>query len=261
LVKENNQLLNLKITNPQIIFENINFKYSENLVLENFNLTINSGQKIGLVGNSGAGKSTLVNLLLKIFINYSGKITINQQNLAEINNDDLRANIAVIPQDPALFHRSIFDNIAYGNPNASSQEVIESAKKAHIHDFISSLASGYDTLVGERGVKLSGGQKQRIAIARALLKNASILILDEATSSLDSKTENEIQQSILEILKLQNITVIAIAHRLSTIKNMDRIIVIETGKIVEDDNFVNLLNKKDGKFNEMWSHQIDGMIN
>ena len=261
LVKENNQLLNLKITNPQIIFENINFKYSENLVLENFNLTINSGQKIGLVGNSGAGKSTLVNLLLKIFINYSGKITINQQNLAEINNDDLRANIAVIPQDPALFHRSIFDNIAYGNPNASSQEVIESAKKAHIHDYISSLASGYDTLVGERGVKLSGGQKQRIAIARALLKNASILILDEATSSLDSKTESEIQQSILEILKLQDITVIAIAHRLSTIKNMDRIIVLESGKIVEDDNFVNLLNKNDGKFKEMWSHQIDGMIN
>jgi ATP-binding cassette subfamily B protein len=261
LVKENNQLLNLKITNPQIIFENVNFKYSENLVLENFSLTINSAQKIGLVGHSGAGKSTLVNLLLKIFINYTGKITINQQCLTKINNDDLRSNIAVIPQDPALFHRSIFENIAYGNPNASKDEVIESAKKAHIHEFISSLANGYDTLVGERGVKLSGGQKQRIAIARALLKNASILILDEATSSLDSKTESEIQQSILEILKLKNITVIAIAHRLSTIKNMDRIIVLEDGKISEDDSFENLLAKNHGKFKEMWSHQINGMIN
>jgi ATP-binding cassette subfamily B protein len=261
LVKENNQLQNLKITNPQIIFENVNFKYSENLVLENFSLTINSAQKIGLVGHSGAGKSTLVNLLLKIFINYTGKITINQQCLTKINNDDLRSNIAVIPQDPALFHRSIFENIAYGNPNASKDEVIESAKKAHIHEFISSLANGYDTLVGERGVKLSGGQKQRIAIARALLKNASILILDEATSSLDSKTESEIQQSILEILKLKNITVIAIAHRLSTIKNMDRIIVLEDGKITEDDSFENLLAKNHGKFKEMWDHQINGMIN
>ena len=261
LVKENNQLQNLKITNPQIIFENVNFKYSENLVLENFSLTINSAQKIGLVGHSGAGKSTLVNLLLKIFINYTGKITINQQCLTKINNDDLRSNIAVIPQDPALFHRSIFENIAYGNPNASRDEVIESAKKAHIHEFISSLANGYDTLVGERGVKLSGGQKQRIAIARALLKNASILILDEATSSLDSKTESEIQQSILEILKLKNITVIAIAHRLSTIKNMDRIIVLEDGKITEDDSFENLLAKNHGKFKEMWNHQINGMIN
>jgi len=261
LVKENNQLVNLKLTNPQIIFENINFKYSKNLVLENFSLTINPVQKIGLVGNSGAGKSTLVNLLLKIFTNYTGKITINNQCLTTINNDDLRSNIAVIPQDPALFHRSIFENIAYGNPNASKEEVIESAKKAHIHEFISSLANGYDTLVGERGVKLSGGQKQRIAIARALLKNASILILDEATSSLDSKTESEIQQSILEILKLKNITVIAIAHRLSTIKNMDRIIVLESGKIIEDDNFKNLLAKNNGKFKEMWNHQINGMIN
>jgi ATP-binding cassette subfamily B protein len=261
LVKENNQLVNLKLTNPQIIFENINFKYSENLVLENFSLTINPVQKIGLVGNSGAGKSTLVNLLLKIFTNYTGKITINNQCLTTINNDDLRSNIAVIPQDPALFHRSIFENISYGNPNASKEEVIESAKKAHIHEFISSLANGYDTLVGERGVKLSGGQKQRIAIARALLKNASILILDEATSSLDSKTESEIQQSILEILKLKNITVIAIAHRLSTIKNMDRIIVLESGKIIEDDNFKNLLAKNNGKFKEMWNHQINGMIN
>jgi len=261
LVKENNKLQNLKFINPQIIFENVNFKYSENLVLRDFSLKINPGEKIGLVGHSGAGKSTLINILLKIFINFDGKITIGQQNLININNDDLRSNIALIPQDPALFHRSIFDNISYGNPNASREEVIESAKKAHIHDFIFSLADGYDTLVGEKGVKLSGGQKQRIAIARALLKNASILILDEATSSLDSKTESEIQQSILEILKLQNITIIAIAHRLSTIKNMDRIVVIETGKIVEDDSFVNLINKNDGKFKEMWNHQINGMIN
>jgi len=257
---EDKPSINLRFKNPQIIFENISFKYHDNFVLKDFNLKINSTQKIGLVGHSGAGKSTLVNLFLKIFTGYLGKISVNDLDLKDINNDDLRANIALIPQDPALFHRSIFENIAYGNNQSSLDEIIACAKKAHIHDFIISLPNGYDTLVGERGVKLSGGQKQRIAIARALLKNAPILILDEATSSLDSQTESEIQQSILEILEIKNITIIAIAHRLSTIKNMDRIIVLEEGKIVEDDNFVTLVNKENGKFKDMWNHQVNGMI-
>jgi ATP-binding cassette subfamily B protein len=260
MVIEDKPLVNLKFQNPQIIFENISFKYHDNFVLKDFNLKINPTQKIGVVGHSGAGKSTLVNLFLKIFTGYLGKITINDQDLQDINNDDLRANIALIPQDPALFHRSIFENIAYGNNKSSLDEVIACAKKSHIHDFIISLPNGYDTLVGERGVKLSGGQKQRIAIARALLKNAPILILDEATSSLDSQTESEIQQSILEILEIENITIIAIAHRLSTIKNMDRIIVLEQGKIVEDDDFITLINKENGRFKDMWNHQINGMI-
>jgi len=252
---------NLKIQNPQIKFQNVNFKYYENAVLEDFNLAIEPFQKIGLVGHSGAGKSTVINLLLKIFNNYQGKIIIDKSDIATLNNDDLRANIALIPQDPALFHRTIFDNIAYGNVKASMQEVIDCAKKAKIHDFIMTLPNQYQTLVGERGVKLSGGQKQRIAIARALLKKAPILILDEATSSLDSKTENEIQQAINDILEIEKITVIAIAHRLSTIKNMDRIIVLENGKIVEDDNFLNLIANDDSKFKAMWQHQVNFFIN
>jgi ATP-binding cassette subfamily B protein len=261
IVEEKQIPQNLKIQNPQINFQNVNFKYNENLVLENFNLTVKPFQKIGLVGHSGAGKSTIVNLLLKIFNDYHGKITINQQDITTINNDDLRANIALIPQDPALFHRTIFENIAYGKVEASLQEVIESAQKANIHDFIMTLPNQYQTMVGERGVKLSGGQKQRIAIARALLKKAPILILDEATSSLDSKTENEIQQAINEILEIEKITVIAIAHRLSTIKNMDRIIVLENGNIVEDDNFFNLIALDDSKFKAMWQHQVNFFVN
>jgi ATP-binding cassette subfamily B protein len=252
---------NLVIKNPTIELKNLVFSYQkDSLVFDNFNLEIKAGQRVGLVGHSGAGKSTLINLLLKVFSPNSGEITIDGQNLTNLTFDSLRENIALIPQDPMLFHRSIFENISYGKLDSTKDEVIAAARKADIHEFISSLPAGYETLVGERGVKLSGGQRQRIAIARAILKNAPILILDEATSSLDSETESQIQSSINNMLETQNITVIAIAHRLSTIKHMDRIIVMDGGKIIEDGSFEELVEKDEGRFKEMWNHQVDGMV-
>ncbi len=248
------------IKNPQISFQNVNFNYSDNAVFENFNLKIEAGQKIGLVGHSGAGKSSLISLLLKIFDINSGQIFIDNYDITQINSEDVRANIALIPQDPFLFHRSIYENIAYSKFGCHHDEVVAAAKMAHIHDFISNLPLGYDTMVGERGIKLSGGQRQRIAIARAILKNAPILILDEATAALDSMTESDIQDSINLMLQKRNITVIAVAHRLSTIKHMDRIIVLNEGKIVEDGSFVELLAKNNGHFRKMWQHQANGMI-
>lgn len=262
IFKENHQIFDdenaqiLQVENPQIEFKNLSFAHQKDrLVFDNFNLAIKSGQRIGLVGHSGAGKSTLINLLLKVFKPQAGEILIDGQNISNVTFDSLRENIALIPQDPMLFHRSIFENIAYGKIGASAQEVIAAAKKAHIHDFITSLPLGYETLVGERGIKLSGGQRQRIAIARALLKDAPILILDEATSSLDSETESQIQISIKEILEIKNITVIAIAHRLSTLKNLDRIIVLNDGKIIEDGSFMDLVQKENGAFKALWSLQ------
>jgi ATP-binding cassette subfamily B protein len=249
----------LKVTEPTIEFKNINFSHHENPVFNDFNLTIKAGQRIGLVGHSGAGKSTLINLLLKVFNPNSGTILIDGKNISDVTSDSLRTNIALIPQDPMLFHRTIFENISYGK-NASKDEVISAGQKASIHDFIMSLPNGYETFVGERGVKLSGGQRQRIAIARAILKSAPILILDEATSSLDSETETEIKNSINKILEQKNTTVIAIAHRLSTIKHLDRIVVMDQGKIIEDGSFDELIAKKDGRFKEMWEHQAGGMV-
>jgi ATP-binding cassette subfamily B protein len=252
---------NLVIKKPTIEFKNLTYSHhKDNPVFNNFNLEIQAGQRIGLVGHSGAGKSTLINLLLKVFTPNDGEILIDGKNISDLTFDSLRQNIALIPQDPMLFHRTIFENIAYGKIGASKEEVIAAAKKAHIHDFIITLANGYDTLVGERGIKLSGGQRQRIAIARAILKNAPILILDEATSSLDSETESQIQASINAMLAIQNITVIAIAHRLSTIKNLDRIIVMDSGKIIEDGSFAQLISKEDGRFKELWIHQAEGMV-
>ncbi len=270
ILQENQQIFDcpdaheLTISSPKIEFKNLSFSYSrnsdENRVFDNFNLSIQGGETIGLVGHSGAGKSTLVNLLLKVFLPNSGEILIDGQNIAKSTLESLRSQIAVIPQDPALFHRSIYENIAYGKNQASESEVIEASKKAHIHDFIMTLPEGYRTLVGERGVKISGGQKQRIAIARAILKNAPILILDEATSSLDYESENQIQASIKEILSMKKITVIAIAHRLSTIKNMDRIVMIDKGKIVEDGNFSQLTAKENGEFKKLWNQQFQVSI-
>lgn len=250
----------LKVSSPKIEFRNLNFSYLENSdknrIFDNFNLSIQAGETIGLVGHSGAGKSTLVNLLLKVFSPNYGEILIDGQNIAKATFESLRSQIAIIPQDPALFHRSIYDNIAYGKNGASEFEIIEASKKAHIHDFIMTLPQGYQTLVGERGIKLSGGQKQRIAIARAILKNSPILILDEATSSLDFESENNIQASIKEILTTNQITVIAIAHRLSTIRNMDRIVMMDKGKIIEEGAFSYLITKENGKFKELWNQQF-----
>lgn len=223
----------LAITKPQIVVDHIDFSFSERArVFEDLSLTIRAGEKIGLVGMSGSGKSTLVSLLLRNFSPNRGLIMIDGHNTAHASLDSVRRQIAIIPQDIMLFHRTIFENINYGRIDASREEVLAAARIANIHDYIETLPDGYETFVGERGVKLSGGQRQRIAIARAILKNAPILILDEATSALDTMTEQLIQLSLQRLLHQSNTTVIAIAHRLSTIKHMDRIIVLEKGHIV-----------------------------
>jgi len=253
--------IELKVSKGEILFKDISFQYEDGgRVFQNLNLPIKPGEKVGLVGHSGAGKSTLISLLLKNFKVDSGEIIIDGQCIDDATSDSVRSQISLIPQDVMLFHRSITENIGYAKENATQLEIEEAAKLADIHEFILGLPAGYNTLVGERGVKLSGGERQRIAIARAVLKNAPILILDEATSSLDSLTEIEIQKSINSMFKASNVTVIAIAHRLSTIKHMDRIIVMDGGRIVEDGSFFALMKRKDGKFKALWDHQVDGMI-
>lgn len=247
----------LKIINADIKFDKINFHYGENPSKEeyffnDFNLHINGKEKIGLVGPSGGGKSTITKLILR-FINLEhGNITIDGQDISKVTQHSLRNMIAYVPQEPLLFHRSLFENIAYGNEKATKEEVINAAKLAHAHDFIDRLPHGYQTLVGERGVKLSGGQRQRVAIARAILKNAPILVLDEATSSLDSESEKYIQEGLQELMK--NKTAIVIAHRLSTIKHLDRIIVLDDGNISQDGTHNDLIKQK-GIYAKLWSHQ------
>lgn len=253
--------LPLQVSKGEIIFKNLSFSYeNNNTIFNNLNLHIKAGQKIGIVGHSGAGKSTLISLLLKNFKATGGDIIIDNQSIYDISSDSLRSQISLIPQDIMLFHRTIGENIGYAKENAVKDLIENAAKIANIHEFIENLPEKYNTIVGERGIKLSGGQRQRIAIARAILKNAPILILDEATSALDSKTEQEIQKSINTMLDVNNATVIAIAHRLSTIKHLDRIIVLEDGKIMEDGSFQDLLAKNDGKFKSMWDHQVNGMV-
>lgn len=237
-----------------IEFNKVNFYYHPtNPVFTDFNLTIPAGQKVGLVGSSGCGKSTLVKLILRFVDVQSGEIAIDGQRIDSITQDDLRQNIAYVPQDPSLFHRSLLENIKYGNEEATMEDVIEAAKKAYAHDFISQLPQGYDTLVGERGVKLSGGERQRVAIARAILKRAPIIILDEATSSLDTESEGFIKEAFDSLIKGR--TTIVIAHRLSTIQKMDRIIVMDKGKIVEDGNHQELI-KNEEIYHRFWQYQI-----
>jgi ATP-binding cassette subfamily B protein len=248
----------LKIKSGNIAFNNMSFEYIEDHeVFTNFNLDIKSGEKIGLVGHSGSGKSTITKLLLRFADVQEGMITIDGQNIRNITQDDLRNCISYVPQESILFHRTIKENIAYSEPGATDEEIIAAAKKAHAHEFISGLQHGYDTLVGERGVKLSGGERQRVAIARAMLKQAPILILDEATSSLDSVSESYIQEAFGELMKDK--TTIVIAHRLSTVQKMDRIIVLDKGKIVEEGTHKELL-KKDGVYADLWNHQTGGFI-
>lgn len=253
--KENAAVLNAEVGN--ITWDNVTFDFSGNKVFDNFNLVIKPKQRVGLVGTSGAGKSTFVSLILRQHEIISGSIKIDGQDISKVTQDSLRAAIAVVPQEPTLFHRSIRENIAYGNKNASMEEIIAIAKKAQAHDFIMKLTDGYDTLVGERGIKLSGGQKQRVAIARAMLKNAPILILDEATSALDSESEVEIQKALHELMEGK--TVIAIAHRLSTLREMDRIIVLQGGEITEDGKH-DALVQKNGAYAKLWQHQAGGFI-
>lgn len=251
----------LRVSNGEIVFKNVSFGYEEGKLhtLKNLNLRIQAGEKIGLVGSSGAGKSTLVALLLKNFKTTNGDILIDNQSIYDVSSDSLRAQIALIPQDTLLFHRSIGENIGYAKENSSPAEIENAAKKAHIHEFISALPNGYETLVGERGIKLSGGQRQRVAIARAILKDAPILILDEATSSLDSHTEYYIQESLNLLIADKSKTVIAVAHRLSTLKHMDRIIVLDKGNIIEDGTHEELLNNN-GYYQSMWNMQAGGFL-
>ena len=247
-----------KIKNGNIDFNKALFRYPNGVaVFDDLNLNIRAGQKVGLVGHSGAGKTTITKLLLRFYDVSDGEVLIDGQNIDNIRQDDLRRSISYVPQDPLLFHRSIKENISYGKNDATMEEIIDSAKRARAHDFITQLPMGYDTLVGERGVKLSGGERQRVAIARAMLKPSPILILDEATSSLDSISESAIQEALDELMKGK--TTIAIAHRLSTIQKMDRIIVMDNGKIAEDGTHNELIAKK-GIYFELWSHQTKGFI-
>ncbi len=241
----------------KIDWKNVEFDFGENKVFDDFNLEIKPGQRVGLVGHSGAGKTTFVSLLLRQHDVTSGAIEIDGQNIADVPQDSLRNAVAVVPQEPMLFHRTIRENIAYGKSDATDEEIIAVAKKAQAHDFIMQLEYGYDTLVGERGIKLSGGQKQRVAIARAMLKNAPILVLDEATSALDSESEVAIQTALHELMEGK--TVVAVAHRLSTLREMDRIIVMENGKIIEDGSH-DTLKDFGGVYQRLWEHQAGGFL-
>jgi ATP-binding cassette subfamily B protein len=248
----------LKITQGSIIFEEVAFSYKDTAPLFcNKSITILPGQKVGLVGYSGGGKSTFVNLILRLYDVKEGRILIDAQDIRGCTQDSLRLNVAMIPQDPSLFHRTIMENIRYGRSEASDEEVTEAAKRAHAHEFIINLPDGYNSLVGERGVKLSGGQRQRVAIARAILKNAPILMLDEATSQLDSVTEGHIQESLRELMHGK--TTLVIAHRLSTLLNMDRILVFDKGKIIEDGTHTELLNNN-WLYKTLWDTQIGGFL-
>jgi ATP-binding cassette subfamily B protein len=250
--------IDLTVTKGEITFNNVMFQYKDTAPLfQNKSISIQPGQKVGLVGYSGGGKSTFVNLILRLYDVTDGSIQIDGQDIRDVTQDSLRRAIAMIPQDPTLFHRSLMDNIRYGKMEASDTEVIEAAKKAHADVFISKLSLGYESPVGERGVKLSGGQRQRIAIARAILKNAPILILDEATSQLDSVTESDIQDSLWELM--QGKTTIVVAHRLSTLLHMDRIMVFDHGKIAEDGTHEALL-AMNGLYKTLWDAQVGGFI-
>lgn len=248
----------IKIKNGKIEFRNVTFSYERNNnVFDEQSITINPKEKVGLVGFSGSGKTTFANLIMRHFDIKSGMILIDGYNIKDVKQDSLREQISMIPQDPSLFHRTLIENIRYGNLKASDKQVVEAAKKAFCHDFIMDLPDKYNTVVGERGLKLSGGQRQRIAIARAILKKSPILIMDEATSALDSVTENQIQKSIKSASK--NSTTIIIAHRLSTLSEMDRILVFDKGHIVEDGTHEELISK-DSHYKKLWDMQIDGLL-
>ncbi len=247
----------LVITQGRIEFNDVEFHYSPATpILKHFNMAIAAGERVALVGPSGGGKSTLVKLLFRFLDIQGGHITIDGANISEVTQDSLRRSISLVPQEPILFHRSLIDNIRYGKPDATDKQVIAAAKAAHCHEFIEKFPEKYETLVGERGVKLSGGERQRVAIARAILKNAPILVLDEATSSLDSESESYIQDALRTLM--QGKTTIVVAHRLSTIMQMDRIIVIEDGKVREEGKHEELIKAKQGMYQKLWNIQAGG---
>ncbi len=246
------------ITQGQIEFRQVNFSYSlGKKVFDNLSITIQPGQRVGLVGFSGSGKSSFVNLILRQFDPQSGQILIDGVDIQDMTQDALHSQISLIPQDPSLFHRTLIENIRYGRLDATDEEVVEAARQAYAHDFIAQIKEGYDSLVGERGVKLSGGQRQRIAIARVILKDSPILILDEATSSLDSITEKAIQDTL--DLAMDGKTVIVVAHRLSTIAHLDRILVFDQGRIIEDGTHAKLLARR-GAYYRLWKMQAGGFL-
>ncbi|GAA0828571.1 ABC transporter ATP-binding protein [Marinomonas arenicola] len=254
----------LTVKQGDIRFEQVHFHYGrqDSKVIENLSLAIKAGEKIGVVGRSGAGKSTIVNLLMRFHDIESGRILIDGQDISQVQQDTLRANIGMVTQDTSLLHRTVRDNLLYGRPDASEEDMIAAAKKAEAHEFIQTLTDpygnrGYDAMVGERGIKLSGGQRQRIAIARVLLKDAPLLILDEATSALDSEVEAAIQESLYRLMEGK--TVIAIAHRLSTIAAMDRLIVLDKGVIAEQGTHDELI-QQGGIYAKLWAHQTGGFL-
>ncbi len=269
-----NSLLSLRVATPQVVdgpqtlevrepsieFSNVTFAYakSKRTVLQNFSLKINAGEKVGLVGTSGAGKSTVIKLLLRSYEPQEGSVSVSGTLLSDLTLKSLRTSITYVPQETFLFNRTLRENIIYAKPGASEEELVAACTRAHAHEFILSLPHGYDTLVGERGMRLSGGQRQRIALARAMLKNTPILVLDEATSALDTQSEMTVQQGLNELFEGK--TVLAIAHRLSTLREMDRIIVLDGGQVVEDGTPSELLAKASGVFKQLWEHQKSGFI-
>ena len=268
MVLDKDNAKKIEVTAGKIEFQDVKFSYINNeqlptnAVFNALSLKVNAGERVGVVGRSGAGKSTLINLLLRFYDIQQGTITIDDQDIKTVQQESLRENIAVVTQDTSLLHRSVRENILFGRPNATEEEMIEAAKKAEAHDFILKLRdvagrSGYDAHVGERGVSLSGGQRQRIAIARVILKDAPILIMDEATSALDSEIESAIQKSLYQLM--QGKTVIAIAHRLSTIAAMDRLIVFDEGEIIEQGTHQQLMQSK-GVYAQLWHHQSGGFL-
>ena len=246
------------ITKGEITFKNVQFYYNNSKpIFENKSVIIYSGQKLGLVGYSGSGKSTFVNLILRLFDVTQGQILIDNQDIRDISQESLRQSIGIIPQDLSLFNRTLMENIRYAKMHASDEEVIDATKRAYAHEFICNLPKNYNTFVGERGIKLSGGERQRIAIARAILKNAPILILDEATNQLDSVTEQQIQESLW--ILMQRKTSIVIAHRISTLLHMDRILVFDQGKIVQDGKHEDLITTE-GLYKTLWNTQVSGFL-
>jgi ATP-binding cassette subfamily B protein len=247
----------LKVDKGLIEFEDVSYAYNnKRRIYNNFNFKIAAGEKVAVIGPSGGGKSTFIKLLLRFYDLKSGEILIDGQDISKVTQNSLRGNIALVPQEPILFHRSVIENIRYAKPEASDEEVYQAAKLAHAHEFILQLSDGYNTFVGERGIKLSGGERQRVAIARAILKNAPILLLDEATSSLDSESEKLIQDALKNLI--QGKTTIVIAHRLSTVMQMDRIIVLEDGKITEQGKHAELLKLEQGTYQRLWNIQAGG---
>lgn len=258
-IKDTRSAKPLDISSSEIVFKDVSFSFNKTRqVLNKINLKINSGEKVAIIGPSGAGKTTIIRLMLRFYDLTSGKITINKQNIHQVTLESLRGNISLVPQDPLLFHRTIMENIGYGKPSATSEEIVEAARLARCDEFVEYLPDKYDTYVGDRGIKLSGGERQRVAIARAILKNSPILILDEATSNLDSHSEGLIQNALDVLMKGK--TVIVIAHRLSTIRRMNRIVVLKNGSVVEQGVHEDLIKKDDSLYAKLWNIQAGGFL-